>query len=158
DSTSCKTVPVEGNRSQFRAILAASFRRHALATGEISRDARSASLCARHGAGNRFALEMTLNPRALVLFRARAGSEYRVVLAASSSEAREESRPRHSHTLSMHRAKLSPAVAADGPSAIGGSRRWLRRTVQKSTTEKAAETNPFGQKRQRFRGVYFLSH
>ncbi|MFZ0660015.1 MAG: hypothetical protein WAM05_14920, partial [Candidatus Binataceae bacterium] len=30
--------------------------------------------------------------------------------------------------------------------------------VQKSMTEKAAETNPFGGKRQHFEGVYFLSH
>jgi hypothetical protein len=55
---------------------------------------------------------------------------------------------------------------ADGPSAVctaGGtgfslSPFWPRQIVQKSMTEKAAETNPLRRNRQHFQGVYFFSN
>jgi hypothetical protein len=50
------------------------------------------------------------------------------------------------------------SVAADGPSAIGESRCWLRQTAQKSMTKKAAKRNPSSQIWQHFHGVYFLTH
>jgi hypothetical protein len=159
ESTSCKSDPVEATRTLSRAISPDLFQRNAPATGEISRDAYGARLHARRETVYRFALEMT---RGLVSFRARVGDTDRVVRVTTSGSHREESRPRHSHTLSMECAKPSPSVpslsvVADGPSAIGGSRRWPRQTVRKSMTEKAAETNPMSRNRQYFQGVYFFS-
>ena len=163
ESASCKSDPVAANRSQFSLILRTSLQRDASATGEISRDPRGASLCARPETISRFALEMT-PAHGLVSFRARAGNAYRVMLAAMSGRRREslsrarrgKSRPRHLHTLPTDCAASS--VAADGPSAIGGANIGRVRWSENRGTKKTSETNPFGKKCQHFEGVYFFSH
>ncbi|MGC1678246.1 MAG: hypothetical protein WA740_12025 [Candidatus Binataceae bacterium] len=58
-STSCENDRVEANRTQSRTTLPASVPWNAPATGEISRDTRTANLCARRETISRFALEMT---------------------------------------------------------------------------------------------------
>ncbi len=141
DSSSCNDGSVEATRTRPRFTLPASGRRNAPATGEISRDPRRARPCACHPTGSKYALEMTPSHR-FVSFRAHAGAAYRVVRATSGSAAREESRPRHSHALSIERANLSSTVAADGSSAIGGSRLWPRRKRPKFDDQKSCYNEP----------------
>jgi len=148
EATSCKGDRVEATHSLCRSILPASLLPDAFMTGEISRDARSASLCARREAGSRFALEMTLET-CLVSFRARAADAYRAVLTTMSGRHREESRPRHLRTFPMECAEPSWSVEAAGSSAFclfsgTGFSLWpfLSIMVQKSMTEKAARRNP----------------
>jgi hypothetical protein len=112
DSTSCKTVPVEANRTLFRPTLPASFHADASATRRSHR--------ANHQA--------TKAPRTDAFPRATRGKE-------SSS-------------------CLGVFVFLD---AFVFRLSWPQ-TVQKSSTEKAAKTNPSRRNQQHFQGVYFLSH
>jgi len=161
ESTSCKAIRVEVSRTRSRSILPAPFQWDPPATGEISRDVRSARLGARRETISRFALEMTQD-QDRGSFRAQVDRQLCVVHRLSRCIHREESRPRHLPTFPMRPAKSSALIpslsaVADGPSAIGESRPWPGQKAQKSITEKAAKRNPTRQNRQHFQGVYFLS-
>jgi hypothetical protein len=156
ESTSCKGIRVEAIRIFARRSLPAFLPENAFATAEISRDSHGAKPCACHTTDSHYALEMTYGDR-LVSFRARAGDAYRVVRATSSAADREESRPRHLHTLSMRRATPSSSMEADGRSAIGESRRRPRQTGRKSRYQKDVGNRPIRRNHQHLQRVYFLS-
>ena len=107
----------------------------ALAAGEISRDARSASRCARRETISRFALEMTPSRVCCVIPSTCRRCVSHRARARLSGTHREESRPRHSHSLSG--GDCASQWAADGSSAVGASRQKPRQTVRKIDDRKS---------------------
>jgi len=169
ESTPCKSDPVEPTRTLFRCTSPASVRRaapdllrwDACATGGISRDARSAKLCARHETVSQFTLKMTPGYRL--------SSFAKPAFSSRQERGRRDDgptaiRPFCSRTgvlpfITDRTAELSTVSQwrRRPRSVIGGSRHWRPQTVEKSPPQKSVENRPIRQNRQHFQGVYFLS-
>jgi len=160
ESSSCKTDRVEAIRSLLRTFLSDPFQRNAPTTGEISGDARSASLGALSAAADglaafqpeaeqhpHLALRATLREAQGRLF-SRREKDQEMPNAFSLREKVPEGRMRVL-LCQRRRSPMSWRYLKDGS---------VRRSARKSMTKNAAERNPSSQNRQHLKGVYFLSH
>jgi hypothetical protein len=151
DSTSCKTDRVVANRSLLRTFLSDPFQRNAPTTGEISGDARSASLGALSAAAD-----------GLAAFQPEAEQHPHPALRATFSRREKDQEMPNAFSLreKVPEGRMRVLLCQRRLGLMGWN--YLkdgspRRTVQKSMTKKAAETNPSRQILQQLQGVYFLS-
>jgi hypothetical protein len=152
DSTSCKTDRVEANRSLLRTFLSDPFQRNAPTTGEISGDARSASLGALSAAAD-----------GLAAFQPEAEQHPHPALRATFSRREKDQKIKCPNAFSLRekvsKGRMRVLLRERRLNFMGWNYFKVgspRPTVQKSMTKKAAETDPSSRNRQHFEGVYFF--
>ena len=152
DSTSCKTDRVEANRSLLRTFLSDPFQRNAPTTGEISGDARSASLGALSAAAD-----------GLAAFQPEAEQHPHPALRATFSRREKDQEMPNAFSLreKVPEGRMRVLLCQRRLSLIG----WHdlkdgspRQTVRKSRYQKDVRNGPNRRIRQHLQGVYFLSH